>query len=432
MDPLAHLAIIWAGVFAAVVLANMTRLTPVLYFLFVGSVLANLGVLPADSGPFIRDFAELGIIIIMFALGFEESTDNFVASAKRSWGIALFGALAPFGVTYVIADYVWNDWNISMMCALAMTATAVSLTMVSLQSMGLQKSTVATRIMTSAVLDDIGALVMVAIVVPLATGQEAFTMLSAALTAGKAVLFFVIVTIIGIWIFPRSQANWVRRVPVLRSLSLQSYLTFDKGKYATLAILLAAVVVGLLANYFGFHPAVGAYMAGLIVREEHFQLKRQRINRDGQTVSDNVFAETKRIVDNAAFCWIGPVFFVDLGAKILFDWNLLIDILPYVIALTLGIFIFQVLSAGLAARYTAGMNRAESIMIGFGMLGRAELAFVVIDIAYVQHNILHAEAFYTLMATAFVLNVLVPVTIGLWRPTYLRETADPSYSQQLE
>lgn len=122
----------------------------------------------------------------MFALGFEESTDNFVASAKRSWGIALFGALAPFVVTYAIADYVWQDPNISLVCGLAMTATAVSLTMVSLQSLGLQKSVVATRIMTSAVVDDIGSLVMVAIVVPLATGEGTFTLASTLLIAGKA------------------------------------------------------------------------------------------------------------------------------------------------------------------------------------------------------------------------------------------------------
>lgn len=427
MDPLAHLAIIWAAVFAAVVMAKLTRLTPVLYFLFVGSLLVNIGVLPVESGSFIRIFAELGIIFIMFALGFEESTDNFMASVRRSWGIALFGALAPFVVAYVIADYVWQDPNISLMCGLAMTATAVSLTMVSLQSLGLQKSVVAMRIMTSAVLDDIGSLVMVAIVVPLATGQESFTMLSTLLIAGKAVLFFVIVTIIGIWIFPRTNATWVQRIPILRAMSLQNYLTFDKGRYATLAILLAALLVGLLAHYFGFHPAVGAYMAGLIVREEHFQLKNRRMDREGQLVNENVFAETKRIVDNAAFSWVGPVFFVDLGAKILFDWDLLQEILPYAIAMTVGIVLFQVSSAALAARYTSGMNRAESIMIGFGMLGRAELAFVVMDIAYVQHAILNTEAFFTLMVTAFFLNILVPVSIGLWRPVYLRETSDTSY-----
>jgi Kef-type K+ transport system membrane component KefB len=410
-------------VFAAVVLAKMTRLTPVLYFLFVGSVLVNTGVLPEESGAFIRTFADLGIIFIMFALGFEESTDNFVASVRRSWGIALFGALAPFVVAYVIADYVWNDPNIALMCGLAMTATAVSLTMVSLQSLGLQKSVVATRIMTSAVLDDIGSLVMVAIAVPLATGQDSFTLASTLLIAGKAVAFFLIVTIIGIWVFPRGKAGWLERLPLIRSLSLKNYLTFDEGKYSTLAILLAALAVGLLAHYFGFHPAVGAYMAGLIVREDHFQFNKRAANVGDPAVIENAYAETKRIVDNAAFCWVGPVFFVDLGAKIVFDWQLLVEILPYAIAMILGIFVFQVTSAALAARYTSGMKWAASMMIGFGMLGRAELAFVVIDIAYVQNDILNTEAFFTLMVTAFCLNILVPVCIGLWRPVYLREEA---------
>ena len=123
------------------------------------------------------------------------------------------------------------------------------------------------------------------------------------------------------------------------------------------------------------------------------------------------------------------MFFVDLGTKILFDWDLLTDVLPYAIAMTVGIVIFQVTSAGLAARFTSGMNGAESLMIGFGMLGRAELAFVVIDIAYVQHSILNREAFFTLMITAFFLNILVPIAITWWKPHYLRETTDPQYQK---
>ena len=282
MNPLEHLAIIWAGVFVAVVAAKQTRLTPVLYFLFIGCVLANTGILPSESGAFIRNFAELGIIFIMFALGFEESTDNFMASVKRSWGIALFGAIGPFVVAYVIADYIWQDKNVSLMVALAMTATAVSLTMVSLQGLGLSNSVVATRIMTSALLDDIGSLVAVAIVVPVATGAGELTMAGLALTAGKAVLFFVIVTFLGIWIFPKGPMEFLQNLPFIRVLRLQSYVTFDRGRYATLAILLSALVVGLLAHYFGFHPAVGAYMAGLIIREEHFQLKKDEAESPGR------------------------------------------------------------------------------------------------------------------------------------------------------
>ena len=51
-----------------------------------------------------------------------------------------------------------------------------------------------------------------------------------------------------------------------------------------------------------------------------------------------------------------------------------------------------------------------SVMVGFGMLGRAELAFVVMNIAYVQNRILDTEAFYMLMITIFWLNVAVPIT----------------------
>ncbi len=418
MHPLVHLALIWAAVFAAVVAAKKTRLTPVLFYLFMGFLLVNIGVLPKQSGSFIREFAELGIIIIMFALGFEESTDNFIASVKKSWGIALFGALGPFAVSYLICDYIWHDPNISLMCALAMTATAVSLAMVSLQSEGLQNSVVATRIMTSAVIDDIGALVAVAIMVPLATGQESFGLMGMLLIGGKAALFFVVVTIIGAWIFPHKPAGWFRHVPIIGRFGVKHMLTFDHGRYATLVILLVALVVGLTASYFGFHPAVGAYMAGLIVKEEYFHIGEKS---DGSVYAGRVessYEESKTILENAAFLWIGPVFFVDLGAKLIFDWNLLMEVLPYVIALTVSLIVVQVASAGLAAKYTSGMSWHQSLMIGFGMLGRAELAFVVMDIAYVQNKILHTEAFFTLMMTAFCLSIAVPLTIRWWRPYY--------------
>lgn len=418
MHPLAHLAVIWTAVFVAVVAAKKTRLTPVLFFLFMGFLLVNAGILPVESDLFIREFAELGIIFIMFSLGFDESTENFLASMKKSWGIAFFGAIGPFAITYVITDYLWNDSSVSLMCALAMTATAVSLTMVSLRSEGLQNSVVATRVMTSAVIDDIGALVAVAILVPLATGAEEFSAGTIMTTAGKAVLFFVIVTILGGWIFPHRLRGWVQRVPFIGRYGVMHLLTFDEGRHATLAVLLLALVVGLMASYFGFHTAVGAYMAGLIVKEEYFQISDEsRIVRKTPHTK-NVYAETKKIIDKAAFSWIGPVFFVDLGAKIIFDASLLMAVLPYATVLFLGLMIVQVGSAGLAARYTGGMNFHQSLMIGFGMLGRAELAFVVMDIAYVQNRILTDEAFLTLMITAFLLNIAVPLTIRWWRPYY--------------
>lgn len=406
-----HLALIWTSVFISVVAARKTRLTPVLFYLAFGAILVNVGLLPHEAEPFIEGFAEIGIILIMFALGFEEDTGNFVASIRQSWGIAFFGALAPFCVAYFIATIFFDDPHIAVMVGLTMTATAVSLTMVSLKSEGLGASPVATRVMTSAVLDDIASLALVAILVPVALGEGSLDVLSIALVVGKALVFFALVVALGIWIFPHELMGWLARIPFVGRFGVRDLLAYHDGELAILTVFLLALVVGLLAHLFGFHPAVGAYMAGLVLKEDYFHQRTDGLDR---------YMETRRIVDSAAFSWIGPVFFVVLGTHLVFEWDVFVAVLPQTALLLSGIFVAQVASAALAARYTGGMSWEGSMMIGFGMLGRAELAFVVMNIAYVQHPILSQEAFYMLMITIFWLNVSVPLTIRLWKPRYER------------
>jgi len=409
MHDLAILAIIWASVFVAAFLAHKTRLTSVLWFLFCGTLLVNLDLIPREMPVFIEDFSELGIIIIMFALGFEEDTDNFIGSIKRSWGIALFGALAPFTIAYFSALYFWNDANVALMCGLAMTATAVSLTMVSLKSEGLSNTPAATGIMTSAVLDDIASLAAVAIMVPIATGEATASFSGIAWVLGKAVAFFIMVVIIGNWLFPAS-SGILKKIPVLGNINLRGFLSMGKGEYTILSLLLIALGVGLLAHEFGFHPAIGAYMAGLVVHREYFDFHQEQ--------QVDFYQQAREMIDNVAFTWIGPVFFVTLGAKLIFDMDTFLSVLPEAIFLFVALFVGQIVSAGLAARYTGNFSWPDSLMIGFGMLGRAELAFVVLNIAFVQYQILSMEAFYTLMLTCFMLNISVPLTIRWWKSKF--------------
>ena len=414
MDSLVQLALMWGAVYLASMAAAKTRITNVLWYLAFGAFLVNIGLLPEKSDDFIRTLSELGIILIMFALGFEEQTGSFLSSIKKSWGIALFGALGPFFTAYFLADWFWGDHNISIMSGLAMTATAVSLTMVSLKGVGLGRSVAATRIMTSAVLDDIASLAALAIMVPIATGESSLELQNILLTVGKAVLFFVAVSVLGKWLLPRISDGWLGRIPIVGYHGIADLIGMARGQHSVLTVLLLALLVGILAHYFGFHPAVGAYMAGLILKEEYFF----------HPEDDKLYKHTVRVVDIVAFSIFGPVFFVNLGSKLVFDWPTLVSIIPHTILLTVSLFIAQVSSASIAARYTSGMNWAQSMMIGFGMLGRAELAFVVMDIAYLEHSILSTQAFYTLMLTAFWLNIAVPITITLWKPVYQRHSPE--------
>lgn len=411
MHDMFYLAIIWAGVMVSYFIAQKTKLTPVLYFLAFGSLMVNIGVLPEQSTEFIRGFSEIGIILIMFALGFEEDSNHFVQGIKRSWGIALFGALAPFAVAYYVSLYFWQDQKLAIFCGLAMTATAVSLTMVSLKGEGLQGSDAATGIMTSAILDDIASLTAVAILVPLATGEAELSTMGVLVVLGKGCAFFLIITLLELFVFPHSsKLKLFNQIPLLKNFGIVQFIGFSKGEQATLAVLLVALVISLISYQFGFHPAVGAYMAGLIIKQEYFHFfEESKIDH---------YEQTKKIVDNVAFSWIGPVFFVELGTKIIFDQSILISVIPEIITLSVGILFAQIISAAIAAKTTGNYAWHESILIGMGMLGRAELAFVVIDIGYVQNSIITTEAFYTLMATAFVLNVSVPVSIKLWKPYF--------------
>lgn len=423
MEDLVSLAIIWSAVFVAHFAAAKTRLTPVLWFLAMGSILVNLGILPTEPGVFIKDLAEIGIIVIMFALGFEENSSDFLRSIKRSWGIAVFGAIAPFMVTYYATLYFWGNHNGALMCGLAMTATAVSLTLVTLRSEGLGGSRVSTGIMTSAVLDDIASLAMVAVLVPLASGETMISSVGIGMILLKTIGFFLIITAMSLWLFPLDSGP-LSKIPLLRQFNLQRLITLQGGEHSTLAVLLIALLVALLGHEFGFHPAVGAYMAGLILKEESFSFIHEK-----EGVESTVFESTRKAIDNVAFSWIGPVFFIVLGTRLVLDGEILLSVADKTIILTGGLLVAQVLSAGLAARYTGKFLWAESWMIGFGMLGRAELAFVVMDIAYIENNIITDEMFYTLMCTAFLLNLAVPLTIRWWKPHFDKQLASAALNE---
>lgn len=347
MNDMLILAIIWIIVFIASYIAHKTRLTPVLWYLFFGALFVNIKILPQEMPLFINDFAELGIILIMFALGFEEDTKTFIKSIKRSWGIALFGAVIPFLIAYSAAEYFWHTPNMSLLCGLAMTATAVSLTMVSLKTEGLNKTPAATGIMTSAVLDDIATLALVAILVPIATGEANLTLIAISLVIVKAIGFFIVVAFIGAWLFP-ANSGFINKVPLLNHIHLKKMLSMGNGEYTVLSLLLIAVLVGLLAHEFGFHPAIGAYMAGLVIKQEYFDYHPDK--------KVDFHKKSQEIIDNVAFTWIGPVFFVTLGTKLVFDYSIFVSILPETTILFIAMFLGQILSAGLAAKYTGGFD----------------------------------------------------------------------------
>ncbi|MEO1938184.1 MAG: cation:proton antiporter [Sulfurimonas sp.] len=418
-------AIIMAFVVLAKIVSQKTSTVDVLWLILFGSVGVNLGILP-EHNEILETIGEWGIVFVMFALGFDEDLNHFIEGLKRSFGIAVIGAIFPFLAGFYTAKLFAYDFNSQMIWGLTMTATAVSLTMVSLREEGLHKTTASTAIMSAAVVDDILSLIGLAIMIPIAintTGEHAgsIELSEVALIAFKVVLFFAIISFIGIVLFPDSLKNeknkkhgalFLAAVHIRKYLGIRQLLTAYSGKFTPLVMIFTAFVFGAIADKFGFHPAIGAYFAGLFLREEYFVIENDSEMRSNKR-------EAEFVINHLAYTIFGPIFFVELGTKLLFDFSIVVEILPAVFTLFIAVLVFQVFSAALAARFSGGYKWYQSVMVGLGMLGRAELAFIVIDIAYAENHILNLEQFYVLIFAIFMLNLTVPLAIKWWEPYYM-------------
>ncbi len=434
--------IIFAVVLVSKLFSKKTRTVDVLWFIVAGAVLTNLDLLP-EHNEFLETIGEWGIVFIMFALGLEEDLGRFSQGLKRCMGIALIGAAFPFLAGYSTASIFGYDHGSAMLWGLTMTATAVSLTMMSLRGDFMHRSTAATGIMTAAVVDDVLSLIGVAILIPIILvsaaddGAGAISFTEILWICFKVIIFFAITLFMGLVAFPERTPKKLPPNPSLYQrldyqvsramgfLGARRFLMLHKGEFTPLIMLFIAMFLGVTAHKLGFHPAIGAYFAGLFLHSDYFvnvKIKRTR-NEEGEVIEeeerDDQFEKTRYVIEHLAFTIFGPIFFVNLGGKLVFDVDVMLKALPVVAVLYLAVVVFQILSATLAARFTGGYKWHEGVMIGFGMLGRAELAFIVIDIAFVDHKIIDVTQFYVLMITAFLLNITVPLSLKWWKPYYL-------------
>eukprot|EP00927_Polykrikos_kofoidii_P019873 TRINITY_DN19315_c0_g2_i1.p1 TRINITY_DN19315_c0_g2~~TRINITY_DN19315_c0_g2_i1.p1 ORF type:complete len:617 (+),score=79.62 TRINITY_DN19315_c0_g2_i1:85-1935(+) len=437
-DDLLYLLFFWLATVLAAFLAKLTHLSPLVYYLILGMVLS--GTRLVNQTHFIMSFSEVAITIVFFSLGLEESVTHFMEGIRKAWGIASIGAIVPFLIGFGCAVAFWPgiDLKVALMCGLAVTATAVSLTMISLKSEGLATSKPAIGIMTSAVLDDIASLALVAICVPIATGDAEPTVGGIAWIVGKSALLFLCIGVAHFIVFPHKVTSGpISYIPGVRSYGIRNLLAFSHGEQATLISLIVGLFFGMVAIWWGFHQTIGAYLAGLILEESYFDLDDDEDDEldheaieggSGESVPKkrNTYDHTLHTIEDAAYCWLGPLFFVNLGASIPIDGEVIKETIHFSLLLFVALFIGQFLSAMLAARFVpGGFTWAESAMIGFGMLGRAELFFVVLNICYNDHDILDTRQFFTFTTTAVLLDISVPIAITLFKPYYDKYTPEP-------
>jgi len=367
------LLILLAGIWLVAVTLRPLGLPTVMGELIVGVLLGPAVLGWIEPNEAIRMLAEIGIFFLMFHAGVETQPVEFFDALKRSMGVALVGAIVPFGVSFGVATHFGLDLVGATFVGLVMTATAVVITLKSLTDLGLANTRVARVILASCVIDDLLTLVFFGLVIGVLSGGS-FEPAGIAVTLGKVVFFLAVAVVLGRYVYPRM------------SLPFRS----EGGKGFTF-VLAMAIAMGLLAEAIGLHMILGAYLAGLFFEEKVAHPNLVRV------VKDRAYG--------IAYSFLGPIFFISLGFSVTFDISAVQ--LAFIAVLTLAVIAGQVLSAGgMALRM--GLPPREALTVGVGMCGRAEIAFILAALALSQGAI-DQSIFSALLFVAFALNLFTPL-----------------------
>jgi Kef-type K+ transport system membrane component KefB len=331
------------------------RQPPVLGELIGGIVLGNLalfgfmGLEPLKTNEVIAAVAELGVILLLFEVGLESNLKDLRAVGWSSLLVALLGVVVPFMLGWGVSAYFLpgEPRLVHIFIGATLCATSVGITARVFKDLGKLATREARIILGAAVIDDVLGLVILAVVagtIEATLTGGSLAPLGIGLIAGKALVFLVAAIVLGQFVVP----------VLLRGAGrLES-----NGVLLTLAISFC-LLLSWLAAQLDLAPIVGAFAAGLVLDEVHYQPARARAERNLQELLQPV---SQILV---------PIFFVLMGMRV--DLRIFghAGLLGFALALTLAAIAGkQICALGVLGRKT---NR---LAIGLGMIPRGEVGLI--------------------------------------------------------
>jgi Kef-type K+ transport system membrane component KefB len=409
--------VVLAGVAAMLIIAKLSgelferfRQPAVLGELIGGIFIGNLTLLgvtmaePLKTNVVISALAELGVIILLFEVGLESDLGEMLEVGWSSLLVAIVGVIAPFFLGWGVSAYFLpgEPTLVHIFIGATLCATSVGITARVLKDIGALQSREARIILGAAVIDDVLGLLVLAVVAGAIKAELAGVALSSwqvIIIAFKALAFLAGAVLGGRYLVPR--------------------LFRHAGALETRGVLLALAVafcflLAWLASLVGLAPIVGAFAAGVVLDEAHFESFRDR--------GEHRLEELLQPVST----FLTPIFFVLMGMKVDLRNFARWELLGFATVLTLvAILGKQVCSLAVLERQ---VNR---LAVGIGMVPRGEvgLIFAGIGATLMLPNLAGAGELVIDTAT-FGAVVLMVVVTTLVTPPALKWALHPARSSR--
>ncbi len=239
----------------AVPLARLLGLGSIIGYLAAGIAIGPWGLKLVTDPQTMLHFAEFGVVLMLFLVGLELEPRRLWSLRRPifGWGsVQLFGSAALMVGVAVLAGV---DWRLALVAALALGMSSTAIGLGVLNERNLMATSAGQSVLSVALLQDIAAIPILAIVPLLAVAGAAQ---EGGGWIGAAKAFGVIAAIIlGGRLLLRPALRWIARS--------------DTPEIFTAAALLLVVATAALMQSVGLSMALGAFLAGVLLAESEYR-----------------------------------------------------------------------------------------------------------------------------------------------------------------
>ncbi|RJQ16703.1 MAG: cation:proton antiporter [Nitrospiraceae bacterium] len=323
----------------------------------------------------IEMLAHLGAIMLLFAIGLEFRIRD-IYQLKYAL-IALAGIVVPWGAGYFLGYLFGYPFNVSMIIGVSLTATSIAITAKVLEEMKKLTAPASRAIIGAAVIDDVLGLLAMSIAVQSAKGDIAFTEIF--ITVMKAAVFLTA----GIFAAPHIKKLFVKLD--------EKRLAREFPHFLFMTAIMFCFLYASIAEVIGLSAIVGAFLSGAAL--EGVKFKNSKDLKEGAEYLHVIF---------------GAIFFISLGILANLR-DLTFGMSAFFAALIIVAVLTKVIGCGITAKM-AGFSRSESLVIGFGMSPRGEVAMIVALIGLTS-KIISQEIYVAIVLMSLITTILTPVFI---------------------
>ncbi len=358
----------------------------------IGELLAGIILGPSILGIVepcreLEALAIVGVIFFMMSAGLEIDLDRLVRRFKSGFIVALSGVVVPFTLGMLVGHVHGLEFVQSFAIGTCLSITAIGLSIRVLMDLRMLRTRLGLTVVNAAVVDDVIGLILMSTTFSLAIAEE-ITLMHSIVPMITGTIFIVSTFILGMAISRKKKLK----------LLLAKYLGFGhKSSSFRLAIAIAlAFLLSLLARLASLHEIVGAFIAGMILR--------------------NILSEdAEKEIFDFTFAFFALLFFAYIGIKT--DVRSIFMISEIAIAIVVAAFIGKILGGFIGASLS-GLTPRESIIVGIAMNSRAAVELAIAT-AFYAIEIFTLELFSAIVLMAAITSITTPFILKLAIKTLL-------------